>query len=321
MAKALANAYHNLGVMLDAGVAIKRCFEAASASVKGKQNAAFNSIAKQVMQGSTVHEAMAAHPDVFEPMDIMIVEAGEQSGRLAECVKQLSAWHQFVDRTKKVIRSGMVLPVFILHIAAVIAPIPSLALGGATITDAIWQAVSMLLVFYIPCIITILIVKFAPQQSSARTMLDSFAMHIPVLKTALLNLSLARFTRTFTTLYTAGVPVTTCADKAVKMTGNEKVRQMLGNVYDNVYAGKEMWTGFSDKLPPELVESWQVGEESGQLDTVTQRLARIYEEKAELNFVALSTWLPRIAYLIVSLIIIRAIFKGFQTVYGQILNM
>jgi len=307
MAKALANAYHNLGVMLDAGVAIKRCFEAASASVKGKQNAAFNSIAKQVMQGSTVHEAMAAHPDVFEPMDIMIVEAGEQ--------------HQFVDRTKKVIRSGMVLPVFILHIAAVIAPIPSLALGGATITDAIWQAVSMLLVFYIPCIITILIVKFAPQQSSARTMLDSFAMHIPVLKTALLNLSLARFTRTFTTLYTAGVPVTTCADKAVKMTGNEKVRQMLGNVYDNVYAGKEMWTGFSDKLPPELVESWQVGEESGQLDTVTQRLARIYEEKAELNFVALSTWLPRIAYLIVSLIIIRAIFKGFQTVYGQILNM
>jgi len=321
MAKALANAYHNLSVMLDAGVAIKRCFEAASASVKGKQYAAFNSIAKQVMQGSTIHEAMAAHPDVFEPMDIMIMEAGEQSGRLAECVKQLSAWHQFVDRMKKVIRSGMVLPIFLLHIAAVFAPIPSIALGSATLSGAISQAISILLVFYVPFTLTILIIKFAPQESPARAMLDSITMRIPVLKTALLNLALARFTRTFTTLYAAGVPITTCADKAVKMTGNEKVRQMLGNVYDNIYAGKEMWTGFSDKLPPELVESWQVGEESGQLDTVTQRLARIYEEKTELNFVALSTWLPRIAYLIVSLIIIRAIFKGFQAIYGSILNM
>ena len=319
MSKSLSNAYHNLSLMLASGVPIKRCFEAAAKATKGKEARAFNAVSADVMKGMTVQESMAQY-EVFSQMDIMIVDAGEQSGKLAECVKQLSEWHGFVYKLRRTVRSGMVLPVLILHIAAPLIQIPKVALGGASISEGIFGIVKTLMVFYVPLIITVLIVKFAGPESAARAILDKIAMRIPLLGKAMMAMALARFTRAFSTLYSAGVPITVCAKKAVSMTGNEVVRRQLAETETSVMAGDEMWKGFSSKLPPELIESWQVGEESGELDKVSQRLAKVYQDKAEFLFEQFAEWLPKVAYAIVAIIMIINIFKGFGAIYGGIIE-
>ena len=74
--------------------------------------------------------------------------------------------------------------------------------------------------------------------------------------------------------------------------------------------------GFSDRLPTELLDLWQIGEETGELDSVTKRLADMYADKAELLLTEFTKWLPRLAYFFVCIIMVIQIFKG----YGMIMR-
>jgi len=101
--KKLALAYHNLYVMLDAGMPILRSLDTLVSSIDGKLRAAFAAVTQQVTSGRPIADAMAEHPKIFVPMDISIIQAADLYGNMADSLKMLSQWYEFSNHLKNII--------------------------------------------------------------------------------------------------------------------------------------------------------------------------------------------------------------------------
>jgi len=314
--KKLALAYHNLYVMLDAGMPILRSLETLVSSLDGKLQDAFAAVTKEVTSGRPIADAMAEQPRVFAPMDISLIQAADLSGNMANSLKMLSQWYEFSNRLKNIILSGMVLPFVLINITAVIAPLPLLFLHAINIPGYFVIMIGILALLYIPSAVIIAVLRLTPKTGSLRRLIDAFVLRIPVLGKGIRCLAVSRYCRAFYMLYKAGIPITQCAKTAPSMTGNIVIAELFQAGADSAQAGKPISNGFSDQLPTELLDLWQIGEESGELDSVNKRLADMYADKAEHLLTEFSKWLPKLAYFFVCAIMVIQIFKG----YGMIMR-
>ena len=306
----LASIYYNLSLTLDAGIPVLRALRTAVADLKGHLPKVFACLAESVSQGNPIAETMAGYPHIFAPLDILMVRAGEYSGNIGESFKLLFQWYSFCDSIKKIILSGLLLPVVILHIAAFVIPLPAMFLDGFNIPHYVSEVIQFLLPFYILAGIIIAARIFSPKQGPLRNLLDHLTLKIPLLGQALRHLALSRYCRVFHMLYKAGLPVTTCAQKAADSTGNTAITALLIGGYQSAKAGNPIYQGFSAKLPADFVNCWQNGEESGSLDNATKRLADNTAETARFLFTQLARWLPRLIYFAVSALLVIQILKN-----------
>ena len=305
----LSIAYHNLSNMLEAGVPVQRSLNALIPGLQGRLQEAFLALADGVSQGNPLAETMVQHPKVFDQVDIMLVEVGEKSGNLPDMVGLLAKWHEMSARMFKRLISGLLLPVLVLTIAAFVYPLPSFVLGGFDVKSYLFKVVGILMLFWVPAVIIFLIVRISPRTGQARRVLDSVALRIPVLGSAIRRLAIGRFCWAFHMLCMAGVPYSESVDMALSVTGNAEIADMFAPAAKSVKAGEMMSEGFSKKLPIELVEMWKTGEETGMLDDVTKRLANNYSEQAELWFAEFARWFPRFVYFLICLVLIYMILQ------------
>jgi type II secretory pathway component PulF len=318
MAGKLAIAYNNLSIMLAAGVPVQRSLNTLIPGLQGRLQEAFLALADGVAEGNPLAYTMVLHPKVFAPVDIMIVEVGEKSGNLPELIGLLSKWHEMSSRMLKRMISGFLLPILILTVAAFVFPLPSFVLGDLTLTDYLFKVVRILMLFWVPAAIIVLIIRTTPQTGQARRVLDQIALRIPVLGSAIHKLAISRFCWAFHMLCKAGVPYNESVDMAMSVTGNLVVADLFAPSAEKVKAGEPMSGGLSKKLPFELVEMWKIGEETGQLDDVTLRLANNYSEQADFWFAQFTYWFPRFIYLLICIMLIFMIFSLAGQIWGNL---
>ncbi len=309
MSSKLAIAYNNLSTMLGAGVPVQRSLNTLIPGLEPRLQKAFLALAEGVAQGNPLAETMVLHPRVFDPVDIMLVEVGEKSGNLPDLIGLLSKWHEMSARMLKRMISGLLLPVLVLTIAAFVFPLPGFILGGWDIKSYLFKVVGILLLFWVPVGIIILIVRMTPRTGPVRRLLDQVVLRIPVLGSAVHKLSIGRFCWAFHMLCKAGVPYSESVDMAISVTGNLVVADLFRPAADSVKAGQLMSEGLSPKLPLDLVEMWKVGEETGRLDDVSKRLADNYSEQAELWFAEFTRWFPRFVYFLICIMLIFMILQ------------
>jgi len=314
MAKNLAMAYHNLSVMLDAGVPLLRSLNTIASNEKPRMQQAFQALADGVSQGDPLAETMSRNPKLFNPIDVMLIHAAETSGSLPDLIGLLSKWHESSQRMVKKIWSGMLLPIAILTIAAFVAPIPGFVLGGWRIGTYVLAVAQILLLFWIPAGLVILIIRKTPPTGPLRRLLDQIVLRIPLLGTALYRLAISRYCWVFHMLCKAGVPVMDCVGMAVSAAGNTAVGDLFRPAVARVRAGESICEGFSKHLPREVVEMWKIGEESGTLDNVTKRLAENNAEAAESLLNEFARWFPRFVYFLVCLLMIYYVFMNFRRI-------
>ena len=314
MADARAILYHNLYLMLDAGVPILKSLRTVGSGVKGKRAKAFAAIADIVADGNSLAEAMARFPNVFDPLDVLVVEAGETSGNLPEILNNLSDWYNFRDRIKRIIRSGLVLPVMIIHIAAFLIPAPALIMGSIDLSGYFCSVAQTLAFLYVPAVGIWAVTRLTPETGFFRRLFDRSVTRIPLLGRAICRLSLSRYCRTFHMLLKAGVSAGQCAEMAAKVVGNTCIADQLKGAAESARAGNLFSEGFSQKLPLDFLDVWRIGEETGALDDVTQRLARSNSEIAQLLFSELGRWVPRIVYFLVVFYLALHVVSGFKAV-------
>jgi len=314
----LAIAYHNLSNMLEAGVPVQRSLNTVTPGLKPRLKKAFTALADGVAQGNPMSEAMVLHPKVFDPVDIMLFEVGETSGNLPDLIGLLSKWHEISARMLRKMISGLLLPVMVLTIAAFVYPLPNYVLGGWDLREYLLKALSILLLFWIPAVIIVVIIRTTPRTGPARRVLDSIVLRIPVLGRAVYRLSIGRFCWAFHMLCMAGVPYSESVDMALSVTGNQVVADMFRPAAKSVKAGELMSEGFSKKLPFDVVEMWKTGEETGRLDDISKRLANNYSEQAEFWFAEFSRWFPRFVYFLICIMIIKMIFTLAGSIWGSI---
>ena len=314
MADTCAILYHNLYLMLDAGVPILKSLRTVGSGVKGKRAKTFAAISDIVADGNTLAEAMARFPNVFDPLDVLVVEAGETSGNLPEILNDLSDWYNFCDRIKRIIRSGLVLPVMIIHVAAFLIPAPALIMGSIDLSGYFRSVTQTLAFLYVPAVSIWAVMRLTPETGFFRRLFDRSVTRIPLLGRAIRRLALSRYCRTFHMLLKAGVSAGQCAEIAAEVVSNTYIADQLKGAADSARAGNLFSEGFSQKLPLDFLDVWRIGEETGALDDVTQRLARSNSEIAQLSFSELSRWVPRIVYFLTVFYLAIHVVSGFKAI-------
>ncbi len=316
MATDRGGVYHNLSVLMSAAVPIFQTLDNVAKNTRGKFGRVFRGIAAYVRQGDRLSQAMSRYPKVFPELDIVLVNAGEESGNLAEVMGFLSHWYDFVKRIRRTIVSGMVLPVLLVNITAFLAPVPDLVLGAIDRQQYLIQAAWTLSYMYIPVLAVLGILRFTPRKGPLRFLLDALVLVVPVLGRAVRHLALSRFCRSFVMLYKAGIPIIQCMESAITVTGNLVVVGQLKGGLTSGRTGHPISEGFSRTLPTDFLSIWQVGEDTGKLDESVERLAEEYATSAEMLFEELARWLPRLIYFFICGMMAMKILKGYGAIYS-----
>lgn len=317
----LAQAYYDLAVLLDAGVPILRSLDIMIQNRQGHLRQVFSRIRESLSKGSSLAEAMGNHRRVFPEMDRMLVEAAETSGSLNDSFKMLSQWHEFIHRITRRIQVGLIYPMFMLHIGALVYGAASMFLDNLTLSGCLMLVVRILLLFYIPAAAIILLLRFQDRAPGIRVAFDFLILKIPILGKGIYHLSICRYAKAFSMLYKGGVPITEATERAVRATGNAIVAAKFRGGIASVRQGGMAWEGFSRRLPTEYLQLWQIGEESGELDKTVDKIAEISADRADLRFKEFAFWLPVFIWAVCAIILIIMIFKMFFRVYGPVLDM
>jgi type IV pilus assembly protein PilC len=316
----LAEAYYDLAVMLDAGLPILRSLDIVIQGRKGYFKQVFGRIRESLSKGSSLSESMGRQRKVFPQLDLMLVEAAETSGSLGESFKMLSQWHEFVHRIVRKIWMGLLYPTLILHIGAFIFAFASFLPEFPTGQQYLTRLMTIVLPFYILAATVIVMMRMQERVPAARYPLDFIALRIPLLGSAIYQLSICRYAKAFSMMYKAGVPIRETTERAVRATGNVVVARLFKGGVDSIRQGGTAWEGYSRRMPPEYYHLWQVGEETGEIDKSADKIAEISADRADLLFTQFAFWMPWLVYAMIAALLIWMIFRLFYQVYGGLLN-
>jgi len=274
----------------------------------------FSDLSKSVSQGNTFADSMTKHPKAFARLDLMLVKSAELSGELPHCFKTLSNWYEFKKRVKGILISGFMLPFMILHIMVFIVPLPAMVLGKISISEYLIKIATALGFLYLLIAIPLILYHSLPDTGLFRKLFDALILRIPILGLAVRQLSICRYCRGFSMLYKAGLPIAQCATQATELTGNLIIADMFKGAAASIEAGSSAYEGFSRRLPLDYLNLWQVGEEVGELDKMSAKIAEISGDRAELLFTEFAKWLPRLLYALICVLMIIQILKQAEAI-------
>ena len=292
-------------VMIDAGLPLVQCLEILA---QQQDNKYFQQILLQVRQdveeGSTLAAAMGRHPRVFDQLYANMVEAGETGGILDLILQRLSTFIEKIVKLKRDIISAMIYPaaVILLAIVAVAVimvvvipqfqqiflgllgpgeqlPLPTRIVVGISDFLAGWGG----LVILASVISTAVAVRFYYKTPGGRKNIDRLLLKIPVLGDILRKISVARFSRTLSTLLSSGVPILQSLDITAKTSGNVVIEEAI----TKVRAGVERGESFVDPLkatevfPHMVAQMIGIGEQTGALDAMLGKIADFYEAEVD----------------------------------------
>src|SRR5579884_1680793 len=299
-----------LSTMISAGVPLARSLSALEGDAENPyMREVLASITKDVESGLPLGDAFARFPNVFSDVYVNMVRAGEEGGILDDILKRLATQVEQDASIRKKIKSAMMYPMVILTVTIVaffgimLFIVPKIggiltSLGGPKAHLPIYTQVLLnfsnfcknaTLVPHVPNLILIAAVFAAVifylmryiRTDKGKYQFHALLLRIPVVKTVILKVAIARFARTFASLMGAGVSVLDSLDVTGAALGNKVIERELKEAAAAVKNGKQLSEPISQSkhFPPIVAQMLMVGEETGQIDTVLVKIADFYEEE------------------------------------------
>ena len=301
-AKELAIFTRQFSVMIDAGLPLVQCLEILASQQENKtfQKVLTNTRAS-VEGGATLSTAMRAAPKVFDGLYVNMVEAGETGGILDIILQRLSTYIEKNVKLQRAVKSALVYPVGVLTVAALVitlllwkvVPIFATLFEGLGVTlplpTKIVIAMSNFIGSYFGLVILVGIVAgiFALKSwygtEQGKLVLDTIVLKIPVIGVLMRKIAVARFTRTLGTLISSGVPILEGLDITAKTSGNAVVERALLKVRKSLEEGKSLTEPLKESqiFPGMVTQMIAVGEQTGAMDAMLQKIADFYEEEVD----------------------------------------
>jgi type IV pilus assembly protein PilC len=313
-AKNLAVFTRQFSVMIDAGLPLVQCLEILGTQEEDKNfSAVILATRTDVESGQSLADAMKKHPKTFDPLFTNMIAAGEAGGILDTILKRLATYIEKAVKLKSQVKSAMVYPVAVIVIAAlvvgvilwkVIPTFASLFAGlGATLPlpTRIVIAASNGVVQFVPFIIpAFLALGFGFRTFYAsrggRRFVDATVLKMPVLGNLMRKIAVARFCRTLSTLLASGVSILEALDITARTAGNAIVEDAIMLTRKSIEGGDTIAAPLKETgvFPPMVVQMIGVGEATGALDTMLQKIAEFYEEEVDVAVAGLLTLLEPI---------------------------
>ena len=291
-----------LATMLAAGIPLVQAFEIVG---NGHENAAMQklilTIKADVEGGSALAETLAKHPLYFDDLFVNLVEAGEQAGALETLLDKIATYKEKTEALKKKIKKALTYPAAVLVVAFVVTTIllifvipafEDLFQGFGADLPAFTRAVIDLSVFvrakgfYIAIAIGVGIGTFFYFKKRSRKMrhfLDRTSLKIPIIGPILQKAAVARYARTLSTMFAAGVPLVEALESVAGATGNIVYEDGVMAMRDEVATGQRLQQAMenTDLFPNMVIQMIAVGEESGSLDEMSAKVADFFEEDVD----------------------------------------
>lgn len=254
-----------------------------------------------VERGSSLSAAMSKHPKVFNTLFVSMVRAGETGGQLDTVLTRVADTFEADYKLRQKVKSAMTYPVVVAGIAVILVTImllfvvPTFAnmftgLGGELpLPTQILMNLSQAAKWLVPLMIVLSIAGFISykrlRRSNAtfRLRTDQVKLKIPVFGDLFKKVALSRFARTLALLLRAGVPVLQALDIVAETTGNEVLAKASNDVKESVRSGETMAGPLArhDVFPPMVVQMIGVGEDTGALDAMLDKVSDFYDQEVE----------------------------------------
>ena len=291
-----------LATMMSAGVPLVQAFEIIG---RGHENPAMQelvmAIKNDIEGGSNLRDALARHPLYFDELVCNLVEAGEAAGVLDTLLDKIATYKEKTEALKGKIRSAMVYPISVLVVAFIVSGIlliyvvpqfESIFAGFGAELPAFTQMVVHLSewaqTYWLAVVGGIAAVfvafrEFHRRSKAFRDAMDRIMLRAPVAGDIIAKSAVARFARTLSTTFSAGVPLVDALNSVAGATGNIVYRTAVHKVREDVSSGQQLHFSMRSTgvFPNMVLQMTAIGEESGALDEMLDKAASYFEEQVD----------------------------------------
>ncbi|MBT6210934.1 MAG: type II secretion system F family protein [Woeseia sp.] len=291
-----------LATMLGAGIPLVQAFEIVGA---GHENASMQklilAVKTDVEGGSSLAEALAKHPIHFDDLFVNLVEAGEQAGALETLLEKVATYKEKTEAIKKKVKKALTYPLAVLVVALVVtiillifvipafedlfqgfgADLPAFTRMVIDLSQFVREKGWMLAVLFGG--IGYSFFYFKKRSRPMRHFLDRLALNAPIIGPIIQKSAIARYARTLSTMFSAGVPLVEALESVAGATGNIVYEVGVLQMKDEVATGQRLQQSMqnTDLFPNMVIQMIAVGEESGSLDDMSAKVADFYEEDVD----------------------------------------
>ncbi|MFO6422978.1 type II secretion system F family protein [Motilimonas sp. KMU-193] len=291
-----------IATMLQAGVPLVQTLQMIGKSnEKPAMRDLIGQITSEVETGTPLSDSLRKHPKYFDDLYCDLVQAGEQSGALETLFDRIAIYKEKAEALKSKIKKAMFYPAMVVFVAITVTCILLLFVipqfedifnGFGAELPAFTQFVIGLshllqkwwyIVFAAIAIGVFLFKKAHTKSESVRDNTDKFILKLPVVNTILHKSAMARFARTLSTTFAAGIPLIDALLSAAGASGNYVYRSAILNIRNEVIAGMQMHVAMrtTGVFPDMVTQMIMIGEESGDLDGMLTKVADIYEREVD----------------------------------------
>ncbi|HEV8059534.1 MAG TPA: type II secretion system F family protein [Gemmataceae bacterium] len=291
-----------LATMMSAGIPMVQAFEIiGNGHEKPSMQKLVLDIKANIEGGSTLHESLAKHPLYFDDLFVNLVEAGEHAGALESLLDKIATYKEKTEALKKKIKKALFYPIAVLVVAVIVSVIllifvipqfESLFKGFGADLPAFTQMVVNMSKFmqhqgWIVGVVAgggiYAFMYFHKRSRDMRRFLDRMALKFPIVGPILVKSAIARFARTLSTMFAAGVPLVEAMQSVAGATGNIVYEEGTLRMKDEVATGQRLQRAMENTglFPNMVVQMIAVGEESGSLDTMSGKVAEFYESEVD----------------------------------------
>ena len=297
--------------MINSGLSLIRALHILQEQTENKKLAGVvKEVRLDVEKGASLSQALARHPKVFNRLYISMVRAGETGGVLDSVLLQLASIIEKQVELRGKIKSAMTYPVAVLCLvllivtAMLIFVVPTFEklytdLGGTLpLPTRLLLSISRIVTKWAPVIVIgevglAFLFKRWVQSDKGRAIWDSFKLRVPVFGKLVHKTALPRFARTFAVLLHSGVPILEALEITSETVNNTVVARAIKKTQEAVKQGESVASELQhhEVFPPMVVQMLAVGEETGQVDTMLEKVADFYDQEIEATVDALTSLL------------------------------
>ncbi len=299
--KDIAIFFRQFSVMIDAGLPLVQCLEILASN---QENVAFQRALTQVRTtvegGSTLANAMRQHPKIFDDLTTNMIEAGETGGILDVILQRLAGYVEKAVKMKQAVKSALIYPCSVISIAVLVVgallkfvvPIFANLFAGLGValplpTRIVMGLSAFIGSFWWVMILGVVALFFGVRQirkhPRGRYYFDKMLLNLPVLGMLLRKIAVARFTRTLGTLITSGVPILEGLAITARTSGNAVLEESLMRVRKAIEEGRTIVDPLKESgvFPNMVTQMIGVGEATGAMDAMLQKIADFYEDDVD----------------------------------------
>jgi len=299
--KEIAIFFRQFSVMIDAGLPLVQCPEILAANQENQSfKKTLNGVRTTVEGGATLANAMRQYPKIFDDLTTNMMEAGETGGILDVILQRLATYVEKAVRLRSAVKSALIYPVAVVSMAVLIVgallkfvvpifanlfaglgvtlPLPTrIVMGLSAFVQSFWW------LFLVGGAGAVFGVKQMRKHPRGRYYFDKMLLHLPVMGSLLRKIAVGRFTRTLGTLITSGVPILEGLSITAKTSGNAVLEEALLKVRKAIEEGRTIVDPLREcgVFPNMVTQMIGVGEATGAMDSMLQKIADFYEEEVD----------------------------------------